>query len=339
MRAIVVGAGLVATFWMEPLRRRADIAALVEPDEETARAAVERFGLDCPAFGSLDDALAAVRAEIVVNLTPPAHHRAVIETALRAGCHVLTEKPLAPTFDDARACVDAARAAGLTLAVMQNRRHHPAIRRLHSELAGGAIGRPMALQADMSMAPRHSAGHLADAPHPLLLEMAVHTFDQARFLAGADALSASCTEFSAPHSWYAGPAAAICTFELEGGAVFSYRGNWVAEGFATSYDAAWRISGERGTARWDSFGDPECEWAGGRREAWPVPAPRDATGHAACLDELLGALEGGRPSETDGADNLQTLAMVFAAIRSAEERRTVAVDEIWRDQAARSPRD
>jgi predicted dehydrogenase len=71
----------------------------------------------------------------------------------------------------------------------------------------------------------------------------------------------------------------------------------------------------------------------------PVPAPRDATGHAACLDALLGALDSGRPSETDGADNLQTLAMVFAAIRSAEERRTVAVDEIWRDQASGSPRD
>jgi predicted dehydrogenase len=65
-----------------------------------------------------------------------------------------------------------------------------------------------------------------------------------------------------------------------------------------------------------------------RRTTWEVPEPPDRTGHAAALDELLDALEAGRPSETDAADNLGTLAMVFAAIRSAEERRAVELAEI-----------
>src|SRR4029453_12095008 len=87
-------------------------------------------------------------------------------------------------------------------------------------------------------------------------------------------------------------AAAIATFELDDGAVFSYRGNWISAGFPTSYDSAWRISGADGTAVWDSFGAPAC-------------GPK-----------------------AEGAENLGTLAMVFAAIRSAEERRAVALREI-----------
>jgi predicted dehydrogenase len=337
-RSIVVGAGLVAGFWMEPLRRRTDVVALVEVDAERTGAALARFGLDCPGFTSLDAALAAADADVVVNLTPPEWHRRVSETALAAGCHVLSEKPMAPTYEDARATVEAARRAGRTLAVMQNRRYQPAIRRLREGLLSGAIGQPMAFCADMFMAPRHAAGHLAAQRHPLLLEMAVHTFDQARYLSGREVVSVVCHEYTAPHSWYAGAPAALCTFELEDGTVFSYRGNWIAEGFATSYDAAWRIVGSRGTAIWDSVGAPACEVAVGpppkvgmaeaRRTAWEAAVPRDATGHAAAIDDLVDALESHRPAETDGADNLKTLAMVFAAICSAEERRAVRLDEI-----------
>ena len=338
MRTILVGAGLVAGFWMEPLRARSEVAALVELDEERVAAALARFDLGCPGFTDLEDALASVPAEAIVNLTPPARHRAVNELALAAGCHVLCEKPLALTYEDALASVTAARRAGRHLSVMQNRRHQPAIRRLREGLLSGAIGEPMAFYADMFMAPRHAAGHLAGQPHPLLLEMAVHTFDQARYLSGTEAVAVTCHEHTAPHSWYGGAPAAVCTFELESGATFSYRGNWIAPGFATSYDSAWRIVGARGTAVWDSFGDPACEVVVGpppetgppsvERSTWKAPSPRDATGHAACVDELFDALAAGRRSETDGEDNLRTLAMVFAAIRSAEEGRAVRIEEI-----------
>jgi predicted dehydrogenase len=338
MRAIVVGAGIVAGFWMAPLRNRADVVALVEIDDAHARDAVARFELDCPAFSSLDAALSSVPADVVINLTPPEHHRRVTEQALAAGCHVLTEKPMAATFEDAVAMVDAARRAKLTLAVMQNRRYHPAIRRLRQGVLDRDVGRLMALSADMSMAPRHAAGHLPSHPHPLLLDMAVHTFDQARFISGAEATRVVCHEFTAPHSWYSGAAAAIATFELEDGAVFSYRGNWIAPGFPTSYESAWRLSGAHGTVVWDSFGAPACEVAVGappergaaevRRTTWQVPEPRDRTGHAAAVDDLFDALESGRRPETEGAENVGTLAMVFAAIRSAEERRAVDMEEI-----------
>jgi predicted dehydrogenase len=261
MRAVVVGAGVVAGFWIAPLRRRAEVVAVVEVDDERGRDALARLQLDCRGFSSLDEALSTVPADVVVNLTPPEHHRRVTEQALDAGCHVL-----------------------------------------------------------------------------MLLDMAFHTFDQARFLSGAEAIEVVCHEFTAPHSWYAGPAAAVATFELEDGVMFSYRGNWISAGFPTSYDSAWRISGADGTAVWDGFGAPACEVVAGpppergaaevRRTTWDVPPPLDRTGHVAGVDDLFDALEAGERPETEGVENLGTLAMVFAAIRSAEQRRTVSLEEI-----------
>ena len=43
----------------------------------------------------------------------------------------------------------------------------------------------------------------------------------------------------------------MCTWRLEGGAVFSYRGSWIARGLATTYDGAWRIGGTHGSLAWD----------------------------------------------------------------------------------------
>src|SRR5919109_2813200 len=144
MRATVVGAGVVAGFWMAPLKRRADVVALVEIDDDRVSDALARFELECRGFTSVDEALACTPADVVVNLTPPEHHRRVTEQALAAGCHVLTEKPMAATLEDAVAMVEAAQRADRTLAVMQNRRHHPAIRRLRQGVVDGEIGPLMA---------------------------------------------------------------------------------------------------------------------------------------------------------------------------------------------------
>ncbi len=339
-RVLVAGAGLVARFWLPPLLARADVevVGLVEPDDARARAVAETHGLACPRYATVEDALGDLAPGLFVNLTPPAAHRAVVELALERGWDVFGEKPMATTLEDARALVQHAKAAGRRFVMMQNRRYQPAIRRLRAGIAAGEIGEPVLLCADMFMAPVHDNTYLHAMEHPLLMEMAVHTFDQARFLSGAEPVAVHCVELDPPGSWYGGPAAAVCTFELSNGAVFTYRASWVAPGFPTSYDAAWRIGGPLGTALWDSYGDPVCEVALERTEplgpapvrgsVWTAEPPRDATGHAVCVDAALAALADGRPAETDGADNLRSLTMAFAALRSAAEGRRVRLHEL-----------
>jgi predicted dehydrogenase len=337
-RIAVVGTGSISQFWLPLLRDRpdVDVVALVEVDAAVARAAAERDRVVAPIFGTLELAFEATAPDVVVNLTPPEWHRPVVETALGLGCHVLGEKPIATTLEDAQALVRAADAAGRTYAVMQNRRFEPGIRTLRDGLAAGRIGAVTMLACDFFKAP-HFGGFRDEMESPLLVDMAIHQFDQARFLAGVDPVAVSCHEFNPAGSWYRGDAAAVCTFELADGSVFSYRGAWSSEGFGTSWNGSWRVVGTAGTALWDGEGDPVAEVARAPEEpellhpveraewerTWEGPI-----GHAGCLDEMLAALAEGRRPETDASDNVQSLAMVLAALTSAREGRRIELEEL-----------
>ena len=105
MRVMQVGLGGFGRSWAEIARATegVELVAVVDPSP-TARAwAIESLGLGEEAvFASLGAALDAKAAEAVLVITPPETHHAVAEAALRAGKHVLLEKPLATTIDDAR---------------------------------------------------------------------------------------------------------------------------------------------------------------------------------------------------------------------------------------------
>src|SRR5690606_19566584 len=114
------------------------------------------------------------------------------------------------------------------------------------------------LHADFFLGP-HFGGFRDAMDSPLIVDMAIHTFDQARFISGADPVSVYCHEYNPPGSWYAGNASAVCIFEMSDGSLFTYRGSWCAEGFPTSWESDWRATGSRGTARWDGRSMPAAE--------------------------------------------------------------------------------
>ncbi len=188
----------------------------------------------------------------------------------------------------------------------------------------------------------HFGGFRDAMASPLLLDMAIHTFDQARLITGAVPVSVYCHEFNPKGSWYAGNAAAICIFEMSDGSVFNYRGSWCAEGAPTSWEAEWRIVGDQGTAIWDGHNPPYAEVvAPGQEEGQFIKDciridpemsafERRTTGHDGCLDEMFLALEESRPAETDCRDNRYSMAMVLAALESASSGRKVMLDTMLR---------
>lgn len=323
-RVIVAGCGGIAPAWLEAARTREDVSivALADPVAENAGALASRFGLTCPRFTSLEAALAVHEADIVFNLTAPTAHHQVTMTALAAGCHVFSEKPLAATMEEATELVEAAERAGRSLSVMQNRRYSPWVRSLRDALESGAIGTPGLYAVDFFLGP-HFGGFREAMASPLVLDMAIHSFDCARFLARARPVAAHCIEFNPPGSWYLGAAAAICTFEMDDGSIVSYRGSWASAGFPTSWEGSWRISGSTGTAIVDGAAPRYQVAASEEGFIHPVrdlslPAAWEGReGHAGCLDEMLAALGASRPAETSATDNLLTMAMVFGALASS----------------------
>lgn len=331
---VVAGCGGMANVWVKEAIKRPDvkIVGLVDIKLEYAQAMAERHGLACGLFTDLAEAIAQTGANLVFDVTIPASHFNICSTALQMGANVFGEKPMAESIEEARELIGIADRIGRSYAIMQNRRYSPQIRALRELVAAGTVGRLGYTGAEFFVGP-HFGGFRDAMESPLILDMAIHTFDEARFLIGADPISVYCHEFNPPGSWYAGNASAICIFEMSDGSVFSYRGSWCAEGAPTSWDAQWRLNGEMGTAIWDGSSAPYAEIVASGdqtgkfiRDYVRVDASLDWTGrsgHEGCFDEMFSALKEGRQAETDCRDNIKSLAMVLGAIDSAKAGRKI----------------
>lgn len=332
-QVIVAGCGGMSNAWLDYAAGREDIhiAALVDIYEETAVKMAEKRGLRVPIYSDISAALHFVNANLVFDVTIPSSHKAVVIAAMEAGCHVFGEKPMAESMEDAREIVKVSERTGKRYSVMQNRRYLKQIRAFRDHLQSGAIGKIGSVHADFFLGPRFG-GFRDVMDSPLIIDMAIHTFDQARFITGASPVSVYCHEYNSEGSWYQGNASAICIFEMSDGSVFSYRGSWSAIGLPTSWEADWRVMGGLGTARWDGihmpYSEQQKEQGGNGFFHEIVRTEAEATwngreGHHGCLDEMFAALEEGRPAETDAHDNIHSTAMVFGALESARTGKKV----------------
>jgi predicted dehydrogenase len=229
--------------------------------------------------------------------------------------------------------VAAAQEAGKLYAVIQNRRYDPNIRRLRRLVASGSLGRLTTLNSDFYIG-AHFGGFRDQMRHVLLIDMAIHTFDAARLLSGADPVSVYCKEWNPAGSWYAHGASAVAIFELSDGTIYTYRGSWAAEGLPTTWEADWRLVGTEGSARWDGgetiSAEVVTERGGFRSQTAPAEAPPlaegDAVGgHAGIIADFVRCVRSGDTPETICSDNIKSLAMVFGAVESAETGRPVQI--------------
>ncbi len=339
-RVAVVGCGAMARAWIAAAKavRNVQIVALVDVNLDSARQMAQRHGLpDTVVYNELDKALAEAKPDVVFDVTVPAAHHDVAIAAMRAGCDVMGEKPLADTMARARAVVGVAQQTGRVFAVMQNRRCDPHIRGIQRFLERGGIGTIAEIHGDFFIG-AHFGGFRQTMKYPLLLDMAIHTFDAARMLSGADPRRVTCHSFNPAHSWYEHDASATATFEMTDGIVFSYRGSWCSDGLPTTWESTWRIVGSMGTLTWDGaqgikverfdrFAERKELIHRGRSVAVPVRRLRH-TGHAGMIREFLAALDHGQEPTTVGHENIKSLAMSLGAVASAEQGRTVDIDAL-----------
>lgn len=292
-----------------------DVVAIVDPVEGRALDLARKHGLRCPGFTSLEQALSAARA----------------------GCSVLAEKPVALSHCVGRAIAELMDGAGLSCWVMQNRRYYPGIRSMRDAVRKGMLGvvSPVTVEHVLGGGRSRRGNSRQVMPYPILWDMAIHALDGVRFVLGTEAVSVSAMTDNPSWSPYDGATMASCSFKMADGTVFWYRGSLFAEGFLTTYNWNWRVLGSVGSGWWDGKSDGmEMSPSGhdaARSGAPPEPdtyPPGSGDYHDACRHEMMDALAAGGQSATAIEDNLHSLAMVSAAILSAERNRTVGLDEI-----------
>ena len=335
--AVLAGCGAMSKAWLEAAAKveQLQIVGLVDVDVERARGRATEFGLGGAIVGAeLSSVLAQTKPTMVFDVALPQVRLDLVRTAFANGCHILTEKPMAASLADAREIIRLSRTANRVHAVVQNRRYLANARRIRRFLDTGALGNPTSIHCDFFIAP-HFGGFREEMDHVLLVDMAIHTFDSARYVINAEAANVFCREWEPPQSWYRNGSSALAIFEMSNGAIFTYRGSWSAKGFKTSWESAWRIVCERGTLTWDGFDDVRAEVDSGKRNGLfdimvpvDVPAhdPRDAVGgHLGIIQDFIKAIRENAEPETSGSDNIKSLAMVFGAVESSETGRSVKI--------------
>ncbi|OWZ89616.1 oxidoreductase [Sinorhizobium sp. LM21] len=339
-RAVLCGCGAMAKGWLraltesELLRVKVEIVGLVDLDRATAEALATEFNLGGIVIGTdLPTVLRESRADLLFDIVVPAARRAVVAAGLAHGCHVLSEKPMAASLGEARELRRLAAAASRIHAIVQNRRFISGVRRIRRLIESLVLGELTALHCDFFLGP-HFGGFREQMDNVLLLDMAIHTFDAARFMSGKDPLAVYCHEYNPKGSWYRHGAAANAIFEFSDNVAFTYRGSWCAEGANTSWESAWRITGSKGTLLWDGGDRFDAKVVTGQegfmRTVEPVAVPdtedlADTNGHASVIENFVRAIDAGAVPETDGSDNIKSLAMVFGAIDSARDGKRVTI--------------
>lgn len=336
MKVIQAGIGGMGNTWLNAVKRSdaVDFAGFVEVSDDIARAQTDAYNLD-PAriFQSLPQALEAVEADAVINVTPPQFHREICVSAMAAGLPVLTEKPLAGNLEDARAIVSAANATGVLCSVAQNYRYRPLTQTIKALLASGELGAAAAVRAEFYRGP-HFGGFREEMPHPLIVDMSIHHFDMMRFLLSSDAVSITARSWNPAWSWFNGDASAAAVIEFANGVQASYIGSWCSQALETSWNADWRFECERGVILVEDdlvyvqrlLGvDADARGAASahddKREIPLIGMERESQDYL--LHEFCEAVTQGKSVGTTAQDNIHTMEFVFGMVEACDSGKTV----------------
>ncbi|HVZ19565.1 MAG TPA: Gfo/Idh/MocA family oxidoreductase, partial [Vicinamibacterales bacterium] len=139
----IVGTGFIGPHHIDAVRRLGfvDIVALAEMNDTLAKQKAEALNVP-KGYGSYEALLDDPAVQVVHNATPNFLHYPVNAAAIAKGKHIVSDKPLALTADEARKLRDQAKAAGVVNAVTFSYRGNPLVQQMRHAIAGGKIGTP-----------------------------------------------------------------------------------------------------------------------------------------------------------------------------------------------------
>jgi predicted dehydrogenase len=337
LRVAIVGCGNISGAYGETIAAYPSVRIVGATDLDPALSTtfVERFG--GVAYPTLDDVLADPTVDAVVNLTFPDVHAAVTRAALEAGRHVHSEKPLAPSYDEARALVDLAAELGLRLSCSPITFMGEAQEAMWRLVEEGAIGAVRVAYAEVNWSrieawhprpePFYSIGPFADVGvYPLTILTAM--FGPAhRVTAFARVVHPNRTTTAGQPFTPGAPDFGVAVVELASGVVVRLTANFYVGHHGKQKGI--ELHGDTGSihlSSWLEF-DAKVEISpfGGEYEDVPVDDAFRGTDWGRALDDLSVAIETGRPHRATAEHAAHIVEILDATARSAAEHRAVDV--------------
>jgi len=304
----------------------ADFVGITDEDADRGAEAAEQFGVRY--FDSTESLYEEVEAVVVCSENK--YHARDVIPALHGGVHVLCEKPISTTVEDARAMIQASETSSSQLRTAFPVRYLSSMVRARELVRGGAVGRILALNGtNHGQIP---GGWFLDpelAGGGAVMDHTVHLADILRWMLDVEVKSV----YAEVDSFFgAGETddAAILTLDLEGGpiadgAFATIDPSWSrGDGYPTWGDVTLRIAGTSGVLDVDPFAQPlrTFDLETGAR-SWSYTG-EDM--NALMLADFLRGVAEGEPSGASGLDGLRTLEIVLAAYRSGEDHEPKKVE-------------
>ncbi|MFJ3485368.1 Gfo/Idh/MocA family protein [Pseudomonas sp. NPDC090202] len=335
LRGALIGCGFFA---LNQLRAWQDlhgveIVALCDSDPQRLAVFAE-YAPDAASFTDAQVMLRELDLDFIDIATPTSAHKPLVLMGAEAGVDIICQKPFAATLEDARLMIDTCAARGVSLTVHENFRWQAPVRATIEKLREGLIGTPffgrVSFRSGFDV--YRLQPYLAKTPRFIIEDLGVHVLDIARALFG-DVARLTC-ETRRVNPTIAGEDVATVLLAHEQGATsvvdFSYATRLARDPFPQSLI---EVDGDKGSLRLLADFRLEIHDAQGHVETVNVapeaPAWSDAPWYPIqesvlrLQREWLAKRRGGRDSETSGADNFNTQALVEAAYESAAKGTTI----------------
>jgi predicted dehydrogenase len=296
-------------------------------------AADARAELGLPVHDS-HDALLEESPDAFIVATPDFAHAAPAIAAARAGCHLMVEKPLATTVDDARRIAEAVHTAGVQCMVAFENRWNPALAGVQARVSSGELGRIVSQHAVLNVTRAVPTAMLGWAARtsPLWFQMS-HILDLASWLTGARPVRVTAVG-SRGHLASEGIDtldAVQALVELADGSTASLESGWLLpESMPSFADFRYQVIGENGSAFVDQL-DQTLRVAG-ERFTFPRTLALDVGGEpqgfpAWMVGQFAGDLLAGRAVRPTVDDGVAVTRALAAIEQSLEHREPVRIEE------------
>ena len=329
-----VGAGNVTEAKASPsgafTQKGTRVVAIARGDKTRAEEYARANGI-ARAYGNVDELCADPEVNAVYVCTPHHLHREHALAVIRAGKHLLCEKPLAITTEDCAAIVREAERAGVVLAVPYYRRFYPIMEKVHEIVTSGRLGTLTSAQAvshGYFVPPREEAAsdrrtdwrtNVETAGGGALNENGSHRLDLLFWLLGdARSVSAQVDRFEA---WYTGEDQANVTIRFANRAIAQFDQSWCTRAPRDSF----AVFGTEGHVLVEDLEGTRLQLQIGRSSETIDVEPRSATTHRPVVADFVRAVNGGGDVRCSGTDALKTSQIIELAYQAAREQRVVEV--------------
>jgi myo-inositol 2-dehydrogenase/D-chiro-inositol 1-dehydrogenase len=332
LRIGVIGVGRIGRMHADLLARRvpgAAVARVYDAQQDTARAVADELGV--AADETVDDLLAAPDVDAAAICSSTDTHAQLIVAAARAGKAIFCEKPVSLDLAELDRALDEVQRAGVAFQIGFNRRYDPAHQSVRDAVARGTIGEVHLVRIS-SRDPAPPPLEYVKVSGGLFLDMTIHDFDMARYVAGSEVVEVYARGSLRIEPAYAEAGdvdTAVVTLAHDNGCLTVIDNSRRA---AYGFDQRVEAFGSLGMAA--SENPPAHSGVVRTAEGTTAPAlpyfflDRYVPSYVREWEDFVGAVRDGRPPAVTAADARAPLVIGLAAWRSLRERRPVAVAEV-----------